>query len=79
MHFIIKDTGIGIPTDKHDFIFDSFSQIDGSWTKKYSGTGLGLTISKKLVKMMKGKIWLESKLGDGSTFHFTACFGLNES
>ena len=74
IHFFVKDTGIGIPEDKINKIFDSFSQIDASTTRKYGGTGLGLSISQRLIKMMNGTIWVESKQGEGSTFHFTAEF-----
>ncbi|MBI9039269.1 MAG: response regulator [Bacteroidales bacterium] len=69
--FAIKDTGIGIPKEKQESIFKSFSQADTSTTRKYGGTGLGLTISKNLVNLMKGKIWVESNLNKGSTFFFT--------
>ncbi len=76
LHFQVRDTGIGIPADKLNSIFDPFSQADGSTTRIYGGTGLGLTISKRLVTLMGGDIWTESKLGSGSTFHFIARFGL---
>ncbi len=69
--FTVRDTGIGIPPDKMNRLFQSFSQIDMSTTRKYGGTGLGLAISKKLTEMMGGKIWAESEMGKGSAFHFT--------
>ena len=74
--FSISDTGIGIPREKLDLIFESFTQADSSVTRKYGGTGLGTAISKQLVQMMRGRIWAESKPGEGSAFHFTATFGI---
>jgi two-component system, sensor histidine kinase and response regulator len=79
LHFSVRDTGIGIPLEKQQLIFDSFSQADSSMTRRYGGTGLGLAIASRLVGMMDGKIWVESGLGRGSTFHFTARFGLQKS
>lgn len=69
--FSVKDTGIGIPAEKVSNLFQAFSQVDSSTTRKYGGTGLGLTISKQLVALMGGRLWVESKLGEGSTFNFT--------
>ena len=73
--FSVCDTGPGIPEHKQRLIFESFCQADGSISRKHGGTGLGLTISARLVDMMGGRIWVQSKLGEGSEFHFTAQFG----
>jgi PAS domain S-box-containing protein len=72
LHFSVRDTGIGIPAEKQAIIFDAFTQADGSFTRRFGGTGLGLTIASRLIRMMDGRIWVESEEGHGSTFHFTA-------
>jgi len=76
--FSVKDTGVGIPKDKWDAIFDSFKQADSSTTRKFGGTGLGLSISKRLVELMGGKMWVESEEGKGSEFSFTVEFGIQK-
>ncbi|HZM69990.1 MAG TPA: response regulator [Candidatus Cryosericum sp.] len=76
LHVSVQDTGIGIPRDKLATVFEAFTQADGSTTRKYGGTGLGLTISTKLVEMMGGRLWVESQPGTGSTFHFLLRLGL---
>jgi len=74
VHFAVADTGVGIPADRMNRLFKSFSQVDASTTRKYGGTGLGLAISKQIVEMMKGRLHAESRFGEGSTFSFTAVF-----
>ncbi|MBF0126619.1 MAG: response regulator [Magnetococcales bacterium] len=75
LHFLVQDTGVGVAPDKQDLIFDRFSQADLSTTRKFGGVGLGLTISRQLVELMDGRMWLESPgVNQGSTFHFLARF-----
>jgi signal transduction histidine kinase/DNA-binding response OmpR family regulator len=78
LHFSVTDTGVGIPLGKQQSIFEGFTQADNSMSRKFGGTGLGLTISSRLVGAMGGRIWVESKPGFGSTFHFNARFGLQK-
>src|SRR5262249_55220127 len=78
LHFAVRDTGIGIAPEKQKMIFESFTQADSSTTRKYGGTGLGLTISARLTELMGGRGWVDSEIGKGSTFHFRLSFSLHE-
>jgi PAS domain S-box-containing protein len=79
LRFTVRDTGIGIPAEKLGSIFESFTQVDTSTTRKYGGTGLGLSISKQLAELMDGRIWVESRLGQGSTFSVTVQCALSST
>lgn len=78
LHFAVRDTGVGIPLEKQQVVFEAFTQTDSSTTRKYGGSGLGLAISSRLINRLGGKIWVESQPGRGSTFHFTARFQLQK-
>ena len=79
LHFVVRDTGVGIPREKQQVIFDAFSQGEGSTARRFGGTGLGLTVSSRLAEMMGGRIWVESCVGQGTVFHFTAEVGIAKS
>ncbi len=77
-HFQVSDTGIGIPDGKREIIFNEFEQVDGTTSRKHGGTGLGLAVCAELVQLMGGKIWVDSEMERGSTFHFTVCLGVDQ-
>jgi two-component system sensor histidine kinase/response regulator len=79
LHFTVRDTGVGVPAAKRVDIFNPFEQADDSASRHHGGTGLGLAISAQLVRLMEGRIWVESEPGEGSTFHFTAAFGVRDA
>ena len=78
VEFYVKDTGIGVPAEYHDTIFERFRQVESENNRKYGGNGLGLAITKNLVVLMGGTIWLESEPGQGSTFYFTMPCKINQ-
>jgi two-component system, sensor histidine kinase and response regulator len=78
LHFTVSDTGIGIPHEKREIIFNEFEQVDGTASRRHGGTGLGLAVCSELVQLMGGKIWVDSQVEHGSTFHFTACLGVDQ-
>src|SRR5207244_7470494 len=79
LHYFVSDSGIGVAAEKQRAIFEPFQQADGSTTRRFGGTGLGLTISSTLVELMGGRIWLESAPHEGSTFHFTVALGVTDA